>query len=994
MKNKISSFLSNSFLHIFGIFFILGIFQTEVRGQIANAPCNVKSPWINGTYTNLAVTGTSSGLGCLGSATNEANLVDSNLSNFASLSLTGLTCTGTFTVKDNDVADTYPVGTFAGFEVSATGLLSASITSKVTIFTYNNGSLVETYNAITSLVGVNSSLLNASGNAVLGFITTQPFDEIRIAYQPLVSVLFTAQIYGAVIEKYCAGPALACNVQTQMNNPTFPTSIDGNNTGITGIVCAGCSVTNSENVISSSTTDFATITLAVAVGSTGSVAVKDNLTSYAAGTFAGFNIANPNLVNLNLLSGITVRTYFAGVLKESSTASTLVSLNSTLLNGSGKQLVGFVTTQAFDEVKIEITNLIGVLNTTQVYNAVFQKFCAGPPLACSTNTYLVTPAYPAVIDGTLTGITGAACVGCSVSNTNNVVDVSTSNFADIVLTLGVLNSGSIAVKDILTTYPIGTFAGFDIENSALIGLGLLNGANVSTYLNGVLQESSAGNLISLTLLSASRQIIGFTTTKTFNEVRFTASNLVGVSLGTTSVYGAVLRGSSAAGVVAPVIPALSTAVKNSCPSSSVNLNSLVTSTTPVGATLVWFTNNAHTGTAYSTPTAAAAGIYYAFYYDSVKDCYSPASTPVTVTITVCAIPDVATAVAGISSTILILSNDKNADGTAVTNLTKITTPTITTIPTKGTATVNFDGSINYTPNIGTSGTDTFIYSICDKINTTACDTALVSIVISNKVCLSPKAYLQGALLGVSLPNTLMRDDLRVKNLIPIASPYPSGLTTANTTTSTVLSVTGNNAIVDWVFVELRSGSDSTLVVDSRSALIQRDGDIVDVDGTGSVIFSLANMGQYYLVVKHRNHLGVMSVKNTMSNACKVIDFQLITTPNFNKDSLNISNQPQVTVQQGRALWAGNALNDTEIVYQGSLNDVNIIYTSIISAGGNFLTSSSYKLKGYYAGDIDMNGETIFQGTDNDVEFIYQNIFENHPGNTLKLNYFKIKQQLP
>jgi hypothetical protein len=92
MKNKISSFLYDSLLHFLGTLLVWGIFQAHVYGQIANAPCNVKSPWINGTYTNLAVTGTSGGI-CLGSAINEANMVDSNLSNFASLSLTGLGCT-------------------------------------------------------------------------------------------------------------------------------------------------------------------------------------------------------------------------------------------------------------------------------------------------------------------------------------------------------------------------------------------------------------------------------------------------------------------------------------------------------------------------------------------------------------------------------------------------------------------------------------------------------------------------------------------------------------------------------------------------------------------------------------------------------------------------------------------------------------------------------------------------------------------------------------
>ena len=356
-----------------------------------------------------------------------------------------------------------------------------------------------------------------------------------------------------------------------------------------------------------------------------------------------------------------------------------------------------------------------------------------------------------------------------------------------------------------------------------------------------------------------------------------------------------------------------------------------------------------------------------------------------------ALDDVVATISGLPVVIPVKNNDSDPDGNNLGSATVITQPA------SGTVTVNGNGTLTFTPNNATFvGTATFKYVICDDGIPSKCDTASVSVVVlaPNKVCLSPKAYLQGALLGVDLPNTLMRDDLRIKNLIPTTSPYLGGLTTANTTTSLVLGVTGANAIVDWVFVELRSGTDSTLIVDSRSALIQRDGDIVDVDGTGSVIFNLANTGQYYLVVKHRNHLGVMSVKTPMNNICQVIDFQQVSTPNFNKDVLNNSNKPQVNVQQGKALWAGNALDDTNVIYQGTQNDVNIIYQQVVNAAGNFFVSPSYKLKSYVSGDIDMNGETIFQGTGNDVEFIYQNIVKNHLGNILGLNYFIIKQQLP
>jgi hypothetical protein len=77
-----------------------------------------------------------------------------------------------------------------------------------------------------------------------------------------------------------------------------------------------------------------------------------------------------------------------------------------------------------------------------------------------------------------------------------------------------------------------------------------------------------------------------------------------------------------------------------------------------------------------------------------------------------------------------------------------------------------------------------------------------------------------------------------------------------TTTATVLATTGNNSIVDWVFVELRQGtSGATSVVFTKSALLQKDGDIVDMDGVSDLSFPNAPAGAYYITVRHRNHLG-------------------------------------------------------------------------------------------------------------------------------------------
>jgi hypothetical protein len=48
------------------------------------------------------------------------------------------------------------------------------------------------------------------------------------------------------------------------------------------------------------------------------------------------------------------------------------------------------------------------------------------------------------------------------------------------------------------------------------------------------------------------------------------------------------------------------------------------------------------------------------------------------------------------------------------------------------------------------------------------------------------------------------------------------------------------------------------LVERRAAFLRNDGKIVDLDGISNVPFPSLSEGFYYLIVKHRNHLGVMS----------------------------------------------------------------------------------------------------------------------------------------
>ncbi|MFH4965171.1 Ig-like domain-containing protein, partial [Gaetbulibacter sp. M235] len=526
--------------------------STEYIFNPSNAPCNEKVPLVNDlNFDNLVATITDDVpelIVCLGSVTGVSNLVDSDISNFTSISMTGLACEAELSVSDTD-NEVYPAGTFAGYKVSSNGLLQVSIGAEVTISTYLDGNLKETYNAVTSLVGVDTSLLDAEGNVILGFVTSQDFDEIRIGYNSLISLLFSAQVYYPVIKKYCAGSSLNCNEKTTLSNPEFPTVINGSQTGIGGVVCALCGITNSDNILTSDNTDYASINLTLGIGATGSISVENVLDTNAAGTFAGFEISNANLLTVDFLDGITINTYLNGVLQESQTGiGNLLSVSTTLLTGDGRRVIGFVSTQPFDEIQFIVSNTLSVnLGETRVYGAVVENFCSGPSLICNEVAGFNNTDFPVIVNSENTEIGGVACALCTISNTENLITSSDTDFATIELTAGVLAFGSIAVEDVLDTYPANTFAGFEIENTTILDVDILDNITITTYLDGTLQESKTGvgALLGadtpLLTGSSGRRIVGFVSSLSFDQVKLTLSNLVSADLGKTDVFRAVVE---------------------------------------------------------------------------------------------------------------------------------------------------------------------------------------------------------------------------------------------------------------------------------------------------------------------------------------------------------------------------------------------------------------------------------------------------------------------
>jgi len=231
---------------------------------------------------------------------------------------------------------------------------------------------------------------------------------------------------------------------------------------------------------------------------------------------------------------------------------------------------------------------------------------------------------------------------------------------------------------------------------------------------------------------------------------------------------------------------------------------------------------------------------------------------------------------------------------------------------------------------------------------------------------SPKVLLQGAHQSTPTPG-LMRDDLRVVGQVPLVEPY-AALPTASfvhsasgggeTIPSSVLATTGTgNDIVDWVFAELRRSSDGAVVA-TRSVLIERDGDVVDVDGTNTKVpyvnfaGETAGAGPYYVAIRHRNHVGVRT-PGTLGLS------RTVTTPwDFTTGAAQAMSSIQASLGSGLfGMYGGNANsnNSTRYTGGGAINDNAYLLNTVLGGvKGTIVTT-------YSLGDLNMNGSARYTG---------------------------------
>jgi hypothetical protein len=227
----------------------------------------------------------------------------------------------------------------------------------------------------------------------------------------------------------------------------------------------------------------------------------------------------------------------------------------------------------------------------------------------------------------------------------------------------------------------------------------------------------------------------------------------------------------------------------------------------------------------------------------------------------------------------------------------------------------------------------------------------------NAARLNLKAFLRGPYSG-----GVMSDGLRVANVIPIAQPYSvafnnffnrtgsvyDGSAGVNETVpnSGVFDVAGtNDDIVDWVFISLQNEATPATRLQTRAALVQRDGDIVEYDaGTATYVpvkMPIDADGNYHLVIGHRNHLPIRTPVSQLlqDNVTFAYNFTTAQAQAY-QDVAVVTNAAMQNLGGGVfGMWAGNA-------NPGSSSSV-----AIRASGGPAINDYLYLINTALGGDV-------------------------------------------
>ncbi|HRO42032.1 MAG TPA: hypothetical protein PL009_04325 [Flavipsychrobacter sp.] len=928
------------------------------------------------------------------SLADESNITDGNKNSFATLSLpaaTSLLATPPYVgVMEKELV--HPAGHRAGFIIGYnSSLLTANVLNAISVQTYLHGQLRETaqFNNGTGLVRVRALSTGDTNQKELSFVTSQSFNEVRLVVAQTATVnVGSIRIYYAFESDSCADVATKL-LATQA--PPDVGSLNNSKTGTFGVLCIGQSLTGAGNVVNGSTTDFATFVPAIlSVGCGAQISVQNSGPNYPSGTFAGFVISrHGGLIDAGLLDAITINVYKDGgnTPVASSSGAALLALG-VLNDDDSLTTIGFKPNTAFDEIQIVFNSGLisaSLAGSYRIYYAQVIKdsdsdTVPDPIDICAGNDAIDTDGDGVPDD----------CDDCSLINGKSVyldtdgdgiknscdADSDDDGIADAVEDRGTdgnptnddadrdgianyldLDSDDDGIADLDESgiSPV-TVASLDANGNKVIDPNIARGNNgfanavettdtTTTGNNYLLADKDGDGVPDFVDLDSDNDGIN-DVTEGYNGL-FADANGDGMVDGADDdedgirniADGDPLLGSNNVGTPTDTD---GDGVPNFRDLDSDNdlISDLVENGIP------GFTDNDQNGVADGSDTDGD-GIVDAL--DGNNGEFGDANQNLPVNTDSDTVPD-------------YLDPDSNNDGT-------------NDIADNGNGwqDLDSDGEVDNPSDPDGDGIPNNNGSDHDPNDFGG---------LAKATMLNVKVLLQGALTSSS--DTLMQDNLRQQGLIPFTQPYSASLNPRfsqyggggnEATTSTFLNANANtqNAIVDWVMIEFRKSYAPASVSKTLNVFVQRDGDIVGADG--NVIGAMLDTGNYYLSIKHRNHLGVMtSTASVVSGSATNVDFRNSATPVYGTNGMKILTSGK------RALFGGDVNMNGNVYYTAPGNDRDALLS--ILSGNQFGYLSTYN-----SGDINLDGQTYMTAPGNDRDWLL-----SEPLNGDEFNF--ITEQIP
>ena len=174
-------------------------------------------------------------------------------------------------------------------------------------------------------------------------------------------------------------------------------------------------------------------------------------------------------------------------------------------------------------------------------------------------------------------------------------------------------------------------------------------------------------------------------------------------------------------------------------------------------------------------------------------------------------------------------------------------------------------------------------------------------------------------------------------------------------------------VLDWVLLELHDATTPATVITKRAAFIREDGRIVDLDGISDVSFRTIPDANYFLVIRHRNHLAIRSA--TVRALTSTMGVPVPAVYNFNSAQSQAYQNPAITTNAAMVDLTGGAFGMIGGNANGSAGTPTIGNATVRGNGGTngLVNDYVYLTTTVLAGSVNTPITNVYNNADLNID---------------------------